>query len=203
LRFRRQSLSFAFDEKRAMTTNYSGVFVLLLVLTIMIGLPLICVVLGFKRLKTIRSHGAKALLGAGIAILCAYLLAILAFVVWVGPGRSGIVEQGISPEGRQYCVVQTFKDMVEPYQVSFYIRDAVGVWRWNYLEHEDVAWRSAAVTFSNGVAKVSRNGAPFRDIVLPTNTVDLASVQPGYRDEYCPSNFTSAEILEFHNRKYK
>ena len=111
--------------------------------------------------------------------------------------------QGTSPEGRQYCVVQTFKDMVEPYQVSFYVRDVAGVWRWNYLEHEDVAWHSATVTFTNRVAHVSRNGVPFRDVVLPSNTVDLAEVQPGYQDYDCPANFTADDILKFHNRKFK
>lgn len=186
-----------------MTANHTSILILVLLLTILVGIPLFCVVLGFKLFKTCSSLAAKVLLGTGIAILCAYLLATLAFVLWVGPGRSGILAQGTSPEGREYCVVQTFKDMFEPYQVSFYIRDAAGVWRWNYLEHQDVAWRSARVDFSNGVARVSRNRVPFRDIGLPTNTLDLSSMQPGYRDDYCPSNFTVDDILRFHNRKFK
>ena len=185
-----------------MTITYANSFILLLTIGILVGLPLVCVVWGFKRLNICRSGCAKLLLGTGITILCTYLLTILAFVLWVSPGHSGILTQGVSPDGRQYCVVQTFKGMVEPYQVSFYVRDTDGIWRWNYLGHQDVAWRSATVTFSNGIARVKRNGTPFLDVLLPTNIVDLASVQAGYRDHYCPSNFTADDILEFHNRTY-
>ena len=186
-----------------MRTDYTSTFVLLLLLIILVGAPLLCVGWGIMKLKTCPSRSAKLLLGTGITILCGYLFLVLAYILLVGPGRSGILAKGVSPEGREYCVVQTFKDFVEPYQVSFYIRDAAGVWRWNYLEHEDIAWRSATVDFTNGVASVSRGGIPFRKIPLPTNTVDLTTVQPGYRDEYCPSNFTAEDILAWHNKKYK
>ena len=186
-----------------MSPNTIRIFILLAVLVILVGTPLVCIFVGLKRLKTSSPRGAKVPLWTGIIILAGYLSAVVAFVVWVGPARSGILAHGKSPTGQEYCVVQTFKGMVEPYQVSFYVRDSAGVWRWNYLAHQDVAWRSASVDFSNGVAHVSRNGLPFRDISLPTNTVDLSSVQPGYRDDYCPSNFTAENILEFHNSKFK
>ena len=184
-----------------MTSNSTGILIVVLVLTVLVGTPLICIVFGLKKRKSSRS--ATVLLWTGIIILAAYFSAVVAFVVWVGPGRSGVLARGKSPTGQEYCVVQTFKGLTEPYQVSFYVRDASGIWRWNYLEHQDVAWRTATVDFSNGVAHVSHNGATVRDILLPTNTVDLATVQPGYRDDYCPSNFTAEDILAFHNKKFK
>ena len=125
-----------------------------------------------------------------------------AYVAWVRPGQSGILVQGQSPDGQEFCVVQTFKGLVEPYQVSFYIRDTNRVWRWNYLEHEDTAWRSASVEFVTGKAIVSRNGKPFREVGMPTGTVTLASVPGGYVDDYCPPEFTVEDVLRFHNAKY-
>lgn len=63
-------------------------------------------------------------------------------------------------------IVQSYSAFGEPYRVSFYMRDKGGVWRWAYLEHEDLAWRSAEVRFTTGVATVFRNGRPFSTIPL-------------------------------------
>jgi hypothetical protein len=111
--------------------------------------------------------------------------------------------EGVGVTLTEYCVVQTFKDLGEPYQVSFYIRDTNGVWRWNYLEHEDIAWRSASVKFSNDKAIVYRNGIDFKEIAMPTGTIDLASVPGGYVDYYCPSEFAAQDVLNNHNNKYR
>lgn len=172
-------------------------------LAVIIGLPTACIIGGIARFKSSGSKAGRLLLGAGVGILCIYGLLAFAYVQYVGPGRSGIVAHGESPDGREYCIVQTFKGMAEPYQVSFYIRDAAGVWRWNYLAHQDAVWRSAKVTFSDGIAHVSRDGVAVRDIPVPTNTVHLTAVKPGYQDEYYPSNFTVDDVLSFHNRRYK
>lgn len=138
-----------------------------------------------------------------MAILAAVLaIPVVSYLAWVRPWQSRILTQGMSPEGREFCIVQTFVNFVEPYQVSFYIRDANRIWRWNYLEHEDVAWRSASVEFSKGNALVCRNGKPFREIEMPTDTVNLASVTGGYVDNYCPADFTAQDVLKFHNDKY-
>jgi hypothetical protein len=186
-----------------MTINFTILITVIAVLVILIGTPILLLYLGIKQIKTSRSTGGKILIGIGVTVLLVYLTGIGAYVIWVGPGQSRILTQGKSPEGLEYCVVQTFKDLVEPYQVSFYIRDTNRLWRWNYLEHEDVAWRSAAVDFSNGLARVSRNGIFFREVPLPTNVVDLATVLPGYLDEYCPSNFTVEEVFKYHSEHFK
>jgi hypothetical protein len=139
-----------------------------------------------------------------LTILAAVVvLPVAAFVAWVRPWQGGILVQGQSADGQEFCVVQTFKGLVEPYQVSFYIRDNNRVWRWNYLEHEDTAWRSASVEFVSGKAIVSRNGKPFREVGMPTGTFDLASVPSGYVDDYCPPEFTVQDVLRFHNGKYQ
>ncbi len=150
-----------------MSMNYTGLLILLLALVVLVGLPVLCIVAGVVRLKTLGWRSARVLLTFGTGVLGFYLALLVAYIVSVGPWRSGILTQGKLPEGREFCVVQSFKDMFEPYQVSFYVRDEAGVWHWNYLEHEDVAWRTAAVTFSNSVAYVSRNGVPFDEVVLP------------------------------------
>jgi hypothetical protein len=170
---------------------------------VLLAVPIICIGLGLARVGISQFVNARVMLAIGVGILCVYVLAPLAYVLMVGPDRSAIVTQGTSPEGNQYCIVQTYKDLIEPYQVSFYIRDSSGIWRWNYLAHEDFAWRSAAVTFTDRFAQIHRDGVRVRDIPVPTNAVDLAKVQPGYQDEYCPSNFTAEDVLSFHNRRFK
>ncbi len=172
-------------------------------LALLIGLPTACLIGGILGLKSSSQQRGKLLVGAGVGILCVYGLMTFAYAACIGPGRSGIVAHGWSPEGREYCIVQTFKTIAEPYQVSFYIRDRDGVWRWNYLAHQDSVWRSATVSFSGGFAHVSRDGNPFRDIRVPTNRVDLAKVEPGYRDDYCPPNFSENDLLSFHNKKFR
>lgn len=171
-------------------------------LALLIGLPTACLIGGVLGLKSSAQQRGKLLVGAGVGILCVYGLVAFGYAVCIGPGRSGIVAHGWSPQGREYCIVQTFKTMAEPYQVSFYIRDAGGVWRWNYLAHQDSVWRSAIVSFSDGFAHVSRDGVPFRDIRVPTNRFDLAKVELD-RGNYCPSNFTANDLLSFHNRKFR
>ena len=128
---------------------------------------------------------------------------VAAWLVSIRPWQSKVLAQGYSPEGREYCVVQTFKNLVEPYQVSFYVRDSDGIWRWNYLEHEDDGWKSARVTFPAGSARIERNGSQFKEIEIPNDQVDLTTVLPGYRYQYCDSGFSVDDVLAFHNQKYR
>jgi len=181
--------------------NISHSILIWAVLAVAVLTPLACISFGVSRLIC-KSSGGKLFLGIGVGIVCVYGILAARYMMMIGVGKSGIVARGVSPEGREYCIIQTFKGWAEPYQVSFYIRDAAGVWRWNYLAHQDNAWNSATVTFSGGVAHVNRDGRFYRDVELPTNTVDLANIQPGYRSEYSPSNFTAEDIFSFHNKKY-
>jgi hypothetical protein len=181
-----------------MTNNFSTPFMIMM--AILIGVPLLFLVFGFKSIKF---SSGKMLTGIGTAILLAYLFVIIGYVVLVGPGRSGILAQGTSPQGLEYCVVQTYKGMIEPYQVSFYIRDTNGLWRWNYLAHQDFSWRSVKVSFKDNSPEIYESSEYMRSVPLPTNSINLATVLPGYRDEYCPSNFTIEDVLKYHNEKFK
>jgi hypothetical protein len=183
-----------------MNTSYS--IPVLAILAVLVLTPLACISFGISRLIC-KSSGGKLFLGLGVGIVFVYGILVVGYLMMIGAGRSGIVARGSSPEGREYCIVQTYKGWTEPYQVSFYIRDASGVWRWNYLAHQDTVWNSATVTFSGGMAHVNHDGSPVRDIPLPTNTVDLTKIEPGYRDDYSPSNFTPEDILSFHNKKFR
>lgn len=139
-----------------------------------------------------------------LIITCTLFMGIItAWIVSMRPCQSKVLAHGYSPEGREYCIVQTFKGLTEPYQVSFYIRDPDGIWRWNYLEHEDNGWKSAKVSFSQGLAAIERNGQAFKEMEIPSDSVDLAAVLPGYRDEYCPSDYSVEDVLVFHNRQYE
>ena len=137
-----------------------------------------------------------------LVLLALFIGLVAAYLVAIRPWQSKILAQGVSPEGREYCVVQTFKDLVEPYQVSFYVRDPEGVWRWHYLEHEDSGWKSAEVIFSEGSSQIQRNGTSFKEIPLPNDQVDLGKIQAGYRDYYCDRGYSVEDVFAFHNQKY-
>ncbi|GEM_PF-4346624 len=77
----------------------------------------------------------------------------------IRPWQSKILAHGRSPGGLGYGLMQTFRDLVEPYQVSFYIRDPHGIWRWNYLGHQENEWKSGTVTFSDGSAFIEKGAA--------------------------------------------
>jgi len=135
-----------------------------------IGVPLALIGIGsFSRLRA-RTRAARRLAGWGIVASAALLSVIGWWVARIGPGMSGVVASGASPEGREYIVVQTFKGLIEPYQVSLYVRDDAWLWRWHYLEHQDNAWRKARVDVVGGEAVVHRNGEHFADLELVHNS---------------------------------
>ncbi len=183
---------------------YLVVVFLALLLLFLIGLvPILCLGVGIRRFRKSRTRGSAALLAMGAILFLAYPLATYAAITWVGPGQSGVLTYGYSPEGMEYCVVQTYKHILEPYKVSFYIRDADGIWHWNYLEHEDVAWRAAHVEFEGDRILVFRNGKQLREIPTPTEGVDIDSLPTGYRHQYCPAEFTLKDVVQAHHRRYR
>ncbi len=137
-----------------------------------------------------------------LVLLLIFFGAIATWLVSIRPWQSKILAYGHSPEGREYCLVQTFRDLAEPYQVSFYIRDANGVWRWNYLGHQENGWKSGIVTFSDGSAFIERNGVMLKEIEIPNESVDLAAVLPGYRHQYLGRELTTDDVFAFHNQRY-
>lgn len=125
--------------------------------------------------------------------------AALAWGVWrIGPWRSGVVAHGFGAEGREFCVVQTYKAIVEPFQVSLYERRPGEQWRWHYLEHEDVGWRSATVTFQDGRARVTRNGAPFTEIALAAGSLGTETATTAETIS-CPAHYSVEQVRAFHD----
>jgi len=184
--------------------NWLALLVVQAVLAMLIGTPTYLLVFGIKRHRRLHSGGAKLMIGTGMAIFLIYLSAIAAHVVAVGPYRSGILSQGTSPDGAEYCVVQTYKPLgliAEPYQVSFYMRDADRVWRWQYLAHEDDAWRDVAVAVSGGKARVSHRGSPVRELSLPTGSINTNTMREGV--DYLPASYSAEDIQKWHNTKFE
>ncbi len=173
-------------------------------LAVLVGIPASLLVVGFKRHRRSHSIGAKVIITAGTAICLAYLLAIGFHVITVGPYKSGVLAQGNSPSGSEYCVVQTYKAfglIGEPYQVSFYMRDTDRVWRWQYLAHQDNAWRDLIVTFNGSKARVSHRGYPVRELPLPTGSMHPMTMREG--EDYLPASYSVEDVLKWHNTKFK
>jgi hypothetical protein len=173
-----------------------GVLLIVLLPLALLGAPLLLFVFPVRRSL---SWGVRVVAAISGALAAAWLSVIIAYVLWVGPGRSGVLASGFSPEGKEYCVIQSYQDMVEPYQVSLYVRDAEGAWRWHYLAHEDPAWRSVEVKFDGVLASVYQNGRFAREIPLSFGQVEVSTAQ---EQRQCPADFTIAEVLVFHNRLF-
>ena len=171
-------------------------------LLIFLGIPSLVLLFGALLLNLSRPRSGRIVTAVGALLLLAGIASLAVVMRTMGPGHSGFVAQGTSPDGKEYCIVQTWKDWGEPYQVSFYIRDADGVWRWNYLAHQDIAWRSAQVEFDQGTAFVFRNGNLFREMALPSDTVELAAILPGYRHHFCPPTYSAEDVFAFHTAQF-
>lgn len=179
--------------------SLSMVLILLVAGFIFIVFPILLLLFNVTLLARKGALKIKLLSLGGLVIS---LVPITLFLLMVGPWRSGVLIQGMSPAGNEYCIVQTYKNLFEPYQVSFYIRDEEGLWHWNYLEHEDNAWRSADVKFKDKMVVVFRNGKAFKEIELPREKVDLSAVLPGYSHHYLSAEYSFADVLDEHNSRY-
>jgi hypothetical protein len=186
-----------------MGIDWLVLFVFLAVLVLLIGTPTCLLVFGIKRHRRLHSLGAKVMIGTGMVIFLVYLSAIVAHVVAVGPYQSGILAKGISPDGSEYCVVQTYQPLGligEPYQVSFYMRDADRIWRRQYLAHQDNAWRDVAVDFNGGKVQVSHRGYPVRELSPPTGGIDTGTMHEG--GDYLQASYSAEDVMKWHNTRY-
>jgi hypothetical protein len=176
--------------------NFIG---LILLVFLLLGVPLLLAVAVFRCSRAPHPSGSRVGLVLSLSLLVGWAAWIVGSVVRIGPGQSGIVCRGFSPEGQEYCVVQTFKDFVEPYQVSFYLRDAEGTWQWHYLAHDDGTWRPTVVEFTAEAVRISRKGKLEREIPRPGAVIRQF---PDYEKSNLPRALTAADVAADHDRRY-
>ena len=144
------------------------------------------------------SNSMRALTGLGVLVLL-----LLAWGYYsIGPNQSGIVKAGLSPDGREYFIVQTYRDIIEPYQVSFYLREPNGDWRWHYLEHEGDIWRNAEVEFRGTEIDVYRHGELYR--VIDNDPESLGPLtEEDFRNNNClPADWDRARVAARHHARF-
>jgi hypothetical protein len=154
----------------------------------------------FHEFTSTRSTGGVIRFFSVIGILL--LLLIAWYFAMVRPGQSGVVVTGESQDGREYCIVQTYRDLIEPYQVSLYVRDSAGSWRWHYLEHEDNAWRSARVEFQGAQVVVYRNSERFREIELDREAIEKVTPELTRKERALPAELSVNEVARLHHVRY-
>jgi hypothetical protein len=172
-----------------------------------VGVPTLLVVLGARWFRRAGTPLARSLSGATILVGGLALALVGRTMLRMAPGQSGIVEGGLSPDGHEYCVVQShngFPDgFGEPYTISLYVRDDAGNWRWHYLDHEGFPWRSARVEFDGELVTVHRDGVPFRQVELER---DPATPETPERGKYMALRtlgfeLTADDVAEWHRYK--
>jgi hypothetical protein len=172
----------------------------LALLLFLVGVPALGVWLTFGSQHSGTATRRRIRVGAGTTLLLVWGGLLATHAIQVRPWQSGILARGMSPDGREYCVVQTFQGFFEPYRVSLYVRDATGIWHWHYLAHQDHAWRSISVGFTADEIVVARDGVERRRFPRKIAPVDLTTVLPGYAMHYRSANLTADEVAEFHHR---
>ena len=170
---------------------------------VLVLIPAAWTFLSVSLYRRTRSRRIRTLLA--VAILPGLVGTVLGANYWLAsrPGQKGLLCAGYSPTGREYCVVQSFKCWLEPYQVSFYIRDPGGLWHWNYLEHEDTGWRTADVEFHQDRAVISRNGKPFRTVELAQDAMQPEQIPADMKHHFCAKHFHVHDVLAIHNHYNK
>ena len=112
-----------------------------------------------------------------------WLLMITA-VLWLNaPFTSGVVMHKTLQNGVDVCIVQYFKGLAEPYQVSLYARYPKGNWRWFYLEHEAERWRNTSIDLQrNDIALIYERGKLEATVSLDRDSVEDREARyfPGY-----------------------
>lgn len=162
---------------------------------IVFGIPLLC--LGFCFGNREKPASGKARIARGISggVFLLWLALMIALLVKMGPWRTGVLCQGFSPDGREYCVVQSHEVLFE-FRVSFYLRNAEGVWQWHYLAHDDDSWRSASVEFTSETIRITREGKFERE--FPRGAGTPRGSDSGEYNQ--PAWATVAEVFSAHDR---
>jgi hypothetical protein len=83
--------------------------------------------------------------------------------------------------------------------VSFYIRDAQGVWQWHYLTHDGPAWRATAVEFTPAAVRIMHQGVLAREIPR-RGAVILQSINGEKNNQ--PAVLTASALVAAHNEKF-
>jgi hypothetical protein len=155
------------------------------------GVPPLAIFFLFRLRKGARSWGRQIVFGLSGAALLAWVGMVVGYLMRLGPGQSGILAQGFSPEGREFCVVQKFQDFVEGYRAAFYLRDAAGAWQWVYLAHDDNTWKPTTVEFTPTSVRISRRGVVQREIPRRGETIEQGL--DGARENR-PAQLSAAEL---------
>jgi hypothetical protein len=173
---------------------------LLVVLFAVFGTPFVAAGVFWIYWRSRQARLRRLILPVSSVVFIVWAGLIGSYLVKIGAWQSGILAQGSSPDGREYVVVQTFTGYVEPYRVTLYMRDAGGVWRWNYLAHDDAAWGRTVVEFSPTEIFVRREGVLIRKIPLSY----AANHSPPDREDTrsLPANFSAEDVADFHHQRF-
>ena len=133
-----------------------------------------------------------------VSVPASAVLLIVIATLWLNvPFTSGVITHQTLQNGVEVCIVQYFKGLAEPYQVSLYAKSSVGNWRWFYIDHEAERWRNARIDFTEENKALIYNKGKI-EATVPVDKNSLAAEEGGY----FPSTFSCEEINQAHTRKF-
>lgn len=125
-------------------------------------------------------------------------LLMVAAVLWLNaPFTSGVVTYKTLQGGIDTCIVQYFKGLAEPYQVSLYARYPNSNWRWFYLEHESERWRDTSIELKkDGIVSIYEKGK--LETTISLNKDSLEDKEAGY----FPGFLSCEDISQEHKYRF-
>jgi hypothetical protein len=180
--------------------NNTGQLLQLLLLIVVFGTPVFTPLIFWFFWRARNARLRRSVLWMSGMVFITWMSLFGSYLVKIRPYQSGILAEGRSPDGREYFVVQTFTGFVEPYRVSFYMRDSEGVWHWSYLGHDDHSWGDTAVEFSGAEICVLREGVIVKKIPLDAAVKWNPPDWEGSRS--FPASFTAKDVEAFHHKRF-
>lgn len=172
----------------------------LVLLLLVFGTPFITAAIFFCYWRQRGAPLRRTLLVVSGSMFLVWTGLLVAYMAKIKPWQSGILAAGVSPQGREFVVVQTFTGFVEPYRVSLYVRDSSGVWHWNYLGHDDTAWGSTRVEFSADSFLILHKGIQVRKIPVESSVALRPDNRDGTRD--LPASYSAEDVAAFHHERF-
>jgi hypothetical protein len=122
------------------------------------------------------------------------------FLVIVNPGGDGKLASLQLPDGTQYVVAQRCNWNLEPYTVSFYMKDSNGKWGWCYIDHQASRWHDVDIKYNEASDSVVVTKRGIWQAALDRKN-DRFSIGDGHASRDVPAPQSAIQFPEFVSNK--
>lgn len=174
-------------------------------LALFIGAPGSLFLFGLWFFRRAKTPFGRVLPGVMTVVGAAGLSVVGLHLYRSAPGHSGILAAGASPDGREYCLVQSHngfpEGLGEPYTVALFVRDNEGKWRWHYVDHESLRWANGSVVFEDESVHTYEDTKLYRSVELNLGPPDAE--HPWVDANDLPAELSANQVAERHLERHR